>query len=112
MLLANTAEWGGTEAVPPQTTLLGRLCSRWWGMAMLGAAVCTGAGILFALPVFGTDHWHEEIRIYLAQFWSWGLLTPAIVLLDRRLPYAGDALGKRLAAHILASLFFTEIYFY
>jgi signal transduction histidine kinase len=81
-------------------------------MALVGAVVCTGAGILFALPVFGTDHWHEELRIYLAQFWAWGLLTPAIVLLDRRLPYAGEALGKRLAAHILASLFFTEIYFY
>ena len=112
MLVANTTEWGGIEAVQPQTTLLGRLCGRWWGMALLGAVVCTGAGILFALPVFGTDHWHEELRIYLAQFWAWGLLTPAIVLLDRRLPYAGDALGKRLAAHILASLFFTEIYFY
>ncbi len=112
MLVANTTEWGGIEAVQPQTTLLGRLCGRWWGMALLGAVVCTGAGILFALPVFGTDHWHEELRIYLAQFWAWGLLTPAIVLLDRRLPFAGDALGKRLAAHILASLFFTEIYFY
>jgi signal transduction histidine kinase len=113
MLLANTTEWGGAEAaVQPQTTLFGWLCSRWWGMALVGAVVCTGAGILFALPVFGTDHWHEELRIYLAQFWAWGLLTPAIVLLDRRLPYAGEALGKRLAAHILASLFFTEIYFY
>ena len=42
----------------------------------------------------------------------WGLLTPAIVWLDRRLPFSGRALGRRLAAHILASIVFTEIYFY
>jgi signal transduction histidine kinase len=104
--------WGDADAIQPQTTLLGRICSRWWGVALLGAVVCTAAGTLFALPEYGTDHWHNEIRIYLAQFWVWGLLTPAIVWLDRRLPYAGEALGKRLAAHILASLVFTEIYFY
>jgi two-component system, LytTR family, sensor kinase len=112
VLHTNTTGWGGTDMVLPQTSLLGRLCSRWWGMALLGALVCTAAGTLFALPEYGTDHWHDELRIYLAQFWSWGLLTPAIVLLDRRLPFSGDALGKRLAAHIAASLFFTEIYFY
>jgi two-component system LytT family sensor kinase len=112
VLRTNTSEWGATDAIQPKTTLLGRVCSRWWGLALLGAVVSTGAGVLFALPVFGTSHWHEELRIYLAQFWSWALLTPAIVLLDRRLPYAGKALGKRLTAHILASLFFTEIYFY
>jgi signal transduction histidine kinase len=109
---ANRAEWGRAEAIQPQTTLLGWICSRWWGVALLGAVVCTAAGTLFALPEYGTNQWHNEIRIYLAQFWVWGLLTPAIVWLDRRLPYTGEALGKRLAAHILASLVFTEIYFY
>ena len=103
---------GGAEAVQLHTSLLGRLCSRWWGMGLLGALVCTAAGTLFALPTLGTDHWHEEIRIYLAQFWSWGLLTPAIVLVDRRLPIPERELGRRLAAHILGSIVFTEIYFY
>jgi len=106
-----SGEWGGTDAVQPQTTLLGRLCSRWWGMALLGAVVCTGAGTLFALPTLGTSHWHDELRTYLAQFWSWGLLTPAIVLLDRSLPIPERELGRRLGAHILASIVFTEIYF-
>jgi two-component system, LytTR family, sensor kinase len=106
------SDWGGAGAVQLQTSLLGRLCSRWWGMGLLGAVVCTAAGTLFALPAYGTSAWHSEIRTYLAQFWIWGLLTPAIVWLDRRLPYAGEALGKRLAAHIVASLVFTEIYFY
>ncbi len=91
---------------------LGRFAISWWGLAIIGALISTTAGILFALPVLGTNHWHDELRIYLAQFWSWALLTPAIVWLDRRLPYPDKALGRRLTAHILASLLFTEIYFY
>ena len=39
-------------------------------------------------------------------------MTPAIVLFDRRLPIPERELGRRLAAHILASILFTEIYFY
>jgi two-component system, LytTR family, sensor kinase len=104
-------EWVGPEE-ERRTSALGQIATSWWGLTILGALVSTTAGILFALPAFGTTHWHDELRIYLAQFWSWALLTPAIVLLDRRLPYAGKALGRRLGAHILASLFFTEIYFF
>jgi two-component system LytT family sensor kinase len=95
-----------------RTTLLGKLTGQWWGLALLGAVASTAAGILFALPALGTSRWHDELRIYLAQFWSWGLLTPAIVLLDRRLPFSGRELGRRLNAHILVSVVFTEIYFY
>jgi two-component system, LytTR family, sensor kinase len=104
-------EWVDPEA-ERRTSAVGRFARSWWGLAIIGALVSTTAGILFALPAFGTDRWHNELRIYLAQFWSWALLTPAIVWLDQRLPYAGKALGRRLSAHILASLFFTEIYFY
>ena len=94
------------------TSALRRFVRSWWGLALIGAVISTLAGILFALPVLGTSHWHDELRIYLAQFWSWALLTPAIALLDQRLPFSGRELGRRLAAHIVASLFFTEIYFY
>jgi two-component system LytT family sensor kinase len=101
--------WGEAE---PLTGSAGRFARSWPGLALIGAVISTLAGILFALPVLGTSHWHDELRIYLAQFWSWALLTPAIALLDRRLPFAGREFGRRLAAHILASLLFTEIYFY
>jgi two-component system LytT family sensor kinase len=104
-------EWVGSEE-EQRTSTLGRFARTWWGLAILGAIISTTAGVLFALPEFGTNHWHDEIRIYLAQFWVWALLTPAIVWLDRRLPYSDKALGRRLTTHILASLFFTEIYFY
>lgn len=83
-----------------------------WVLALAAALTTTAAGTLFALPALGTAQWHDEIRIYLAQFWCWGLLTPAIVLLDLRLPFSERELGRKLAAHILASFLFTEIYFY
>jgi two-component sensor histidine kinase len=85
---------------------------RWWVLVLAGALVSTAAGTLFALPTLGTEQWHNEMRVYLAQFWCWALLTPAILLLDRRLPFSGRELGRRLAAHILASVLFTEVYFY
>lgn len=95
-----------------RTTWLDKVTMRWWTLALAGALISTAAGVLFALPTMGTIRFHDELRTYLGQFWSWALLTPAIVLLDRRLPFSGRELGKRLAAHILASVLFTEIYFY
>jgi sensor histidine kinase YesM len=106
------SEWAAFDEERVRTSPLARLAGRWWGLALLGALASTAAGLLFALPALGTSRWHDELRIYLAQFWSWALLTPAIVMLDRRLPFSGRELGKRLTAHILASVVFTEIYFY
>jgi sensor histidine kinase YesM len=96
-------------ALPPR---LGTGVRRWLILAVFGALVSTAAGVLFALPTLGTDHWHTELRTYLGQFWCWALLTPAIVWLDRRLPFSGRELGKRLAVHILTSILFTEAFFY
>ncbi len=93
-------------------TWLGRLANRWWGLVLIGALVSTAAGVLFALPTLGTKGWHDELRIYLAQFWCWALFTPIIVALDRRLPFSGRELGKRLLAHLAASFFITELCFY
>jgi len=107
---ASSSLWTGDATVAPQgVRTVGR---RWWVLALTGALVSTAAGVLFALPTLGTSEFHDQLRIYLAQFWMWALLTPAILLLDRRLPFSGRELGRRLAAHILASIIFTEIYFY
>jgi two-component system, LytTR family, sensor kinase len=99
-----------SDTAVPQKSAAGR--RPWWVLALAGAVVSTAAGVLFALPELGTSEWHNDLRIYLAQFWIWALLTPAIVWLDRRLPFSGRELGKRLTAHILVSVVFTEIYFY
>jgi len=96
----------------PKVNWLGRLTRTWAGRVLIGAMVSTGAGVLFALPSFSTKQWHMELRVYLAQFWGWCLVTPLIVLVDRRLPIPGRELGRRFSAHLLASLVFTEVYFY
>jgi two-component system LytT family sensor kinase len=96
----------------PKGNWLGKLARTWAGRILIAALVSTGAGVLFALPSFSTKQWHMELRVYLAQFWGWGLVTPLIVLLDRRLPISGRELGRRFSAHLLASLVFTEVYFY
>ena len=103
-------QWADAEVV--SSTWVGRLASRWWGRALIGVATSTAAGVLFALPALGTKGWHTEIRMYLAQFWCWALFTPVIIALDRRLPFSGRELGKRLLAHFAASLFITEFCFY
>jgi two-component system, LytTR family, sensor kinase len=95
-----------------RSTWFGRLSSRWWGLALIGAVVSSAAGALFALPSLGTPQWHSEMRTYLAQFWCWALFTPVIVALDRRLPFPGRELGKRILAHLVASIFITAVYFY
>jgi len=96
----------------PKVNWLGKLTRTWAGRVLIGAVVSTGAGVLFALPSFSTKQWHMELRVYLAQFWGWCLVTPLIVLVDRRLPIPGRELGRRFSAHVLASLVFTEVYFY
>lgn len=68
--------------------------------------------MLFALPALGTRSWNPDLRIYLAQWWTWGVLTPLISAVDRRLPLSGKDLGRRVAAHIGLSVIFTEVYFY
>ena len=104
--------WAALAEEPAGTSWAGLRSRPWWVLVLAGAVVFTVAGVLFALPTLGTDRWHDELRIYLAQFWSWGLITPAIISLDRRLPFSGRELGRRLAVHVLISVPFTEIYFY
>jgi len=86
--------------------------SLWFFRALLAAIGWTALGCIFALPSLYTNGWHDELRIYLAQYWAWGLITPGIMALDRRLPFSGKELGKRVLAHLAASLVFTEVYFY
>ncbi len=93
-------------------TWLRRVTHSWIALVIIAAAICTAAGVLFALPVLGTSAWHDDLRVYLAQFWGWGLITPLIILFDRMLPFPHRQPGRRIAAHVVGSLFFTELYFY
>lgn len=47
-----------------------------------------------------------------AQWWSWGLLTPLILAFDRWLPLTDKQLARRIFAQLLPSLLFTAAYVY
>lgn len=109
---AQTGEWIGA-VVKPQPTAWTAWLVKWRIVRILLAAVAwTFLGVIFALPTLGTKAWPMELRTYVAQFWTWGLLTPAIMAFDRKLPFSGKELERRVLAHLGMSLVFTEVYFY
>jgi signal transduction histidine kinase len=83
------------------------------GRAVLAVVTWSAIGLLFALPSLSTKGgWRLYLMGSLAQWWSWGLITPLIVAADRRLPFSARQLPQRIAAHLLPSLLFTAFYIY
>jgi signal transduction histidine kinase len=85
--------------------------NRWahWIAAILLWSVL---GVLFALPGLSSATWSRVLLGSLAQWWSWGLVTPLIFWTDARLPFKEKQLGMRILAHLLASVPLTLLYFY
>ena len=85
------------------------LARSWLLRAALVFAASTAMGLIFMFPM-----WSEGMgaKQDLAQWWAWGLLVPLIVAIDQRLPYTARQLGRRAAAHGVASLFVTALYVY
>jgi signal transduction histidine kinase len=82
----------------------------WVLLSVLG---WTLVGVIFALPRFTQDAaWSTILRTSLSDWWSWGILVPAIVLVDRRLPIDMEKLGRRFAAHLALGLAATLAYVY
>jgi signal transduction histidine kinase len=46
------------------------------------------------------------------EFSAWGFLAPLVLALDRRLPFSGKQLGRRVGAHLAASALLTLVYLY
>jgi two-component system, LytTR family, sensor kinase len=85
------------------------LTKSWLLRAAMVVIVSSAIGFLFALPEWNMGMgWKEPVALW----WAWGLVTPLILVVDRRLPYAGRQLGRRVAAHAVASLIFTTISMY
>lgn len=65
------------------------------------AISASALGLLFAHPALmaGRDAQPALLRS-LAEWWSWGLITPLIVYVDRLLPFSNREYGKRLLAHL------------
>ncbi|HTQ57776.1 MAG TPA: sensor histidine kinase [Bryobacteraceae bacterium] len=80
----------------------------WLGAILLWSAL----GVLFALPGLSSRNWSRTLLGSLAQWWSWGLVTPLILWMDARLPFKEDQLARRILAHLPASVILTVVYFY
>jgi two-component system, LytTR family, sensor kinase len=80
---------------------------------LLAALFWTAIGCLFGLPMATSDPgWRRSLLSALGQWWSWGLLTPAIFALDRWLPVSNKQLARRVLAHLIPSFLFTAAYVY
>lgn len=73
----------------------------------------TFIGVFFALPNLGGEAgWQGPLLRSLAQWWSWGLMTPLIVFCDARLPFSEKQLARRLLAHLPLSFVLTALFVY
>src|SRR5579859_27812 len=80
---------------------------------LVALVIWTAIGCVFALPglAAGRD-WLHPLLSSLAQWWAWGLLAPAIVNVDLRLPFSRTQMIRRIAAHLLLCPIFTAVYIY
>ena len=83
------------------------------GYVALAALAWTILGCVFALPDLsvGTDPRHA-LLLPLTLWWSWGMVTPLILWVDRQIPVSSKQLARRVLAHFLPSLLVTSVYVY
>jgi signal transduction histidine kinase len=83
------------------------------GRIALAAVGWSMIGCIFALPNINmANGWRMPLLGSLALWWSWGVLAPLIVAADLRLPFSETQPLRRIAAHLLLSLFFTSLLVY
>ena len=81
--------------------------------AALAFAFWTAVGLVFALPLLATSaDVVKTIAAAFAQWWSWGLLAPVIIAVDRALPFPASQVGKRVATHLVIGPITVVVYGY
>jgi two-component system LytT family sensor kinase len=73
----------------------------------------TVLGSIFALPDLsaGNDRGYA-LLFSLTLWWSWGIVTPLIFWVDRKIPVSSKQLARRVLAHLLPSLLVTFVHAY
>jgi signal transduction histidine kinase len=72
---------------------------RW---ALLSFAFWTAVGLVSALPLLGeSTDLRKTLLSAMADWWSWGLLLPGIIALDRSLPFSSRQLARRVIAQLV-----------
>jgi two-component system LytT family sensor kinase len=81
------------------------------GHVALAALAWTILGCVFALPDLsaGTG-WRQALLLSLTLWWCWGIVTPLILWVDRRIPVSSKQLARRVLAHVFPSLLVTSVY--
>jgi two-component system, LytTR family, sensor kinase len=79
-----------------------------WALAFVGWTVI---GIFYSIHS-GSGAYVDSLKYSLAYWYIWGVLTPGIMAVDRRLPAARDAVLRRCLFHIPLSFLFTTLYIY
>jgi signal transduction histidine kinase len=83
------------------------------GRIALAALSWTILGCLFALPDLSAGgERRQSLLLSLSLWWSWGLVTPLILWVDRRIRIPLDQLPGRILAHVVPSLLVTAAYPY
>jgi two-component system, LytTR family, sensor kinase len=82
--------------------------ARWISAILLWRAL----GGMFALPGLSSGSWRRILLGSFAQWWSWGLATPLILWIDKRLPFKENQLVRRVLAHLPVSVALTVLYRY
>jgi two-component system, LytTR family, sensor kinase len=83
-----------------------------WTLWIASILLWSTLGLLFALPGLLSHSWNHAVLGSLAQWWSWGLVTPLIIRADALLPFKEKQLGMRVLAHLFASVPLTLLYYY
>src|SRR5277367_6547943 len=79
----------------------------------VAALAWTILGCLFALPDLSSDtDKRHALLLSLTLWWSWGVVTPLILWVDRKIPVSRKQLARRVLAHLLPSLLVTCVYVY
>jgi len=87
--------------------------SQWIRWALLAFAFWTAIALVFALPLLATTHNHQRTLLSaMAQWWSWGMLVPMILTLDRALPFTSRQLTRRVLVHLVLGPVLIMVYTY
>jgi two-component system LytT family sensor kinase len=83
-----------------------------WALAFVG---WTFIGLFYStkMAIHGRSvGYGDSLKYSLAQWYIWGVLTPVIMSVDRRLPAPRDAVLQRALFHVPLSFLFTTLYVY
>lgn len=116
----NRASYKSESEMPQPMGLLyppgGIVARRAWHAKLMPAilifALWTAFGVFIAVPdMLDGFRWSETVGKF-AEAWIWALLTPAILLIDRRLTSADHGVVRIAATHLALSIPFSVVHTY